>query len=188
MTKKRKLGIAATVAVVVVALLYGGVRGLHCYYYPFGAEHRCDKQLWFALREYAEQHGGKFPSGEATPEASLSLLGAKWTYLLHHRGVATETVQNILERGELLTPETCGWNYVEGLRMDSNGAIALFWDKEGLSEIGQRLSGGGHNVTFVNASSEYIPAARWSTFLDEQRRRLSEENRKADERGQPSLP
>ena len=178
----KKCAIAVAVAVVVVGSLYGIWRGLYCYYYPFGAEHRCDKQLWFALREYAEKHDGRFPSGEATPEASLGLLGPKWAYLLHHRSVTTEVVQNMLERGEMLTPETCGWNYVDGLKIGSNGEIALFWDKEGLSEIGQRLSDGGHIVTFVSVSSEYIPASRWDSFLEEQRKLLAAEREKAKNR------
>ena len=70
MTMKKKIGIAIAVIVVLVGSIYG----LYRYYYPYGMDHRCDKGLWFALRDYAEKHNGKFPSGEATPEASLSLI------------------------------------------------------------------------------------------------------------------
>jgi hypothetical protein len=172
-----------SIAVAVVMVLLGSMYGLYRYYYysyPFGAVHRCDKQVWFALREYAEVHGGKFPSGEATPEASLSLLGRQYAYLLPRRGVPTEVVEQMLDRGQLLDPETCGWNYVEGLRLDSNPELALFWDKEGLNEMGERLPEGGHYVSFVGWPCNYIPASRWDSFLEEQRKLLAKEKAKTE--------
>jgi hypothetical protein len=84
----------------------------------------------------------------------------------------------MLERGELLGPETCGWNYVEGLSLDSNPKLALFWDKEGLSEIGARLPEGGHFVSYINLPYEYVPASKWNSFLAEQRRLLAAEKDK----------
>src|SRR5262245_27795913 len=88
--------------------------------YPLGWSHCCDKQLMMALLMYADQHGGWFPKGEATPEASLSLLhredpGLVTANLLRGKTVPEAAVQARLGAGELLTPETCGWHYVEGL-------------------------------------------------------------------------
>jgi hypothetical protein len=186
MTKK------ALVAVAVVALVTGSVFIFAIVYYkyefPYGAYHRCDKQLWSALREYAEAHGGKFPTGEATPEASLSLLGRQYAYLLPRRGVPTEVVEQMLDRGQLLNPETCGWNYVEGLRLDSDPKLALFWDKEGLSEVGMRLPEGGHFVSLVGWPYNYIPASEWDGFLQEQRRLLAEEKTKMQNNEPPQSP
>ena len=171
MTKKGRI---AVVMLVVGSYFVVGY-GFHRYHYPFGMYHRCDKQLRFALAEYAAAHGGKFPSGEATPEGSLSLLGKEYGYLLVRRGISTEVVEQMLDRGELLDSETCGWNYTEGLCLDSNPKLALFWDKEGLDEEGRRLGEGGHFVSFVGWAYEYVPASRWDSFLEEQRRLLAEE-------------
>jgi hypothetical protein len=147
-------------------------------------DHRSDKQLWMALLDYANEHKGRFPSGEATPEASLSLIGAQYAYLLRRRDVSVEVVQQILENGQLLTPETCGWNYVEGLRLDSNPDLALFWDKEGLSEMGQRLPEGGHHVQLVGGAT-YVSSENWARFLDKQRKLLAVEKAKKQKQELP---
>ena len=83
--------------------------------------------------------------------------------------VPESVVRARLEGGDLLTPETCGWHYVEGRRKDDNPRLALFWDKVGLGHFGERLSG-GHFVCFVSGpgSIEYISGERWDQFLAEQ--------------------
>ncbi len=83
--------------------------------------------------------------------------------------VPIEVVRTILERGGRLGPDTRGWHYVEGLRLDDDRRLALCWDKVGLGHNGQRLSGGGHTVLFVNFVPEYIPGSKWNAFLDEQK-------------------
>ena len=172
-----------TAMTVTCLLIVGTLYGLYRYYYPLGMAHRCDLLLWFALIEYAEKHNGDFPAGEATPEASLSLVhsldefGHEYAYLLRRRDVPEDLVQQMLKAGQLLGPDTCGWNYVEGLRRDSLPNLALFWDKEGLGHNGERLSGGGHIVTFVNCDRQHITEAEWPEFLAEQHRLLTKELR-----------
>src|SRR6267142_2049671 len=141
--------IAASILAVLTVL------GFAYYYYhhryPYGWSHCCDKVLAFALFQYADEHDGWFPQGEATPEASLSLLYRQdpaLAYNLRGKTVPESIVRARLEAGELLTPETCGWHYVEGLRKDDDPRLALFWDKVGLGHNGERLSGGGHWVCF----------------------------------------
>src|SRR4051812_16953607 len=70
--------------------------------YPYAWSHCCDIQLWFALQGYATDHGGSFPTGGATPEASLSLLYPKYAdaNLLRGKTVPEKVVQAILDRGE----------------------------------------------------------------------------------------
>jgi hypothetical protein len=162
---------AVFAGIAVASLAAAGFAYYH-YRYPYGWSHCCDKQLMFALMAYAERHDGWFPRGEASPEASLSLLhrgDPEWANanLLSGKTVPVPVVAARLEAGELLTPETCGWHYVEGLRMDDDPKLALFWDKVGLGHNGQRLSG-GHEVWFVRGNSEYIPGDQWEQFLDEQ--------------------
>lgn len=165
----KRLTIAAIVLAVLVAV--GFVYYHHLY--PYGRSHCCDKQLSMALLDYADQNNGWFPRGEKCPEASLSLLYRAdpelvTPNLLRGKTVPEEAVQKRLSAGELLTPETCGWHYVEGLRKDDDPALALFWDKIGLGHNGERLSRGGHYVWFVNENMEYIPADHWEAFLAEQ--------------------
>jgi hypothetical protein len=160
------------VSVVVVAGLVGGAYGWYRYNFPFGRNHCCDKQLHLALRNYADSNGGHFPAGEATPEASLSLLYGKVgfdpSYLLCGKTGSESAVQQLLSQGKRLGPKTCGWNYVEGLTLADDSRLALFWDKEGLGHFGQRLWDGGHIVMFVSGFSKHIPATGWQSFLDEQ--------------------
>jgi hypothetical protein len=144
----------------------------HRWTYPYGWSHCCDDQLWFALQRYAADHGGFFPTGGATPEASLSLLYPKYAdaNLLRGKTVPEEVVQAILDRGEPLGPETCGWHYVEGLNLRGNPDAVLFWDKVGLGHNGQRLEDGGHFITRIGSGREYFSGANWPAFVEEQER------------------
>lgn len=161
----------AFVAVIVAALFAAGVAHYRRTY-PYGWSHCCDKGLGLALLIYADRHEGWFPKGEATPEASLSLLHQDQpeidANLLRGKTVAESVVQDRLNAGELLTPDTCGWHYVEGLRRGDDSRIALFWDKVGLGHNGQRLPGGGHSVGFVDGHTDIIPGDEWEQFLTEQ--------------------
>ena len=122
--KKIILRTAIALAVVLggVALFVGYAIWQFRYQHPYGFSHCCDLCLHGALRDYATAHGGAFPAGEATPEASMSLLYREKmndypladANLLRGRTVPESAVQEILERGKLLTPETCGWHYVRG--------------------------------------------------------------------------
>jgi hypothetical protein len=150
----KRAAIAASVVAILMALGFA----YHRYHYPYG---------W--------SHGGWFPRGEATPEASLSLLYRQepaLAYTLPGKTVPESVVLARLEGGELLTPETCGWHYVEGLHKNDHPRLALFWDKAGLGHNGERLSRGGHVVCFVSGpgSIEYIAGERWGEFLAEQER------------------
>jgi hypothetical protein len=166
------VGIAA-VAVASVLLVSGWK-----WRYPYGWSHSCDMGLSVALETYAEDHHGAFPAGEATPEASLSLLYPKYldgeggVEILRGKTVPFEIVWEKLRRGERLTPDTCGWHYVEGLRRGDDGRLALAWDKVGLGHNGERMAGGGHMVIFVSGIRDHIHEAEWATFLCEQKELL----------------
>lgn len=162
--------LAFSVFVLIGAV--GGVYGLYRTIYPFGRSHCCDKQLMTVLFNYADSHDGNFPSGGATPEASLSQVNflnehGCASLLCGKTGSASEA-QEILDREELLGPKTCRWHYVEGLRSDDDPGLAIFWDKEGLGHNGEWLPEGGHIVMFVSGFSEYVPAKEWDEFLSTQ--------------------
>jgi hypothetical protein len=160
---------ALAVLAVMMLLTACGV-GYWRWKYPYGRSHSCDKGLMFALDQYAQDHGGAYPAGQETPAASLSLLYPKYAdaYLLSGKTVPPELVRMILERGELLGPDTCGWHYVEGLTLNDDRKIALFWDKEALGHNGERTSDGGRMVMFVNVGYDYIPGSEWESFLQKQ--------------------
>jgi hypothetical protein len=149
--------------------------------FPYGWSHCCDLQLGTALREYASTHGGYLPAGEKTPEASLSILygtvpwvnGPYGANLLRGKIVPEAVVQARLDHGQRLTPETCGWHYVEGLRDDDDGQIAVCWDKVGLDHNGGLLANGGHTVLYLFGNHGTITAAEWPHFLDEQQKLIA---------------
>ena len=127
--------------------------GLYFYYhriFPYGSSHCCDLILFGALQEYAGNHDGVFPVGGPTPEASLSMLYSNVEYvqpdILRGRTVPEAVVRQALKRDGRLGPDSCGWHYVERLRLDDDPGLAIFWDKVGLGHNGQRLSRGGHTV------------------------------------------
>ena len=157
------------------------VLGLLIYYhhaFPYGSSHCCDLILLGALQEYAADHEGAFPVGGPTPEASLGMLysNVAWVQpdLLRGRTVPEAVVREALEHDHKLRPESCGWHYVEGLRVDDDPRLAIFWDKVGLGHNGQRLSHPGHTVLFVEGDRTFIPESDWAAFLSEQQRLLGE--------------
>ena len=160
----------------IVLVLAGGALAWWRYTFPYGKTHRCDTLLSLALSNYAAAHGGRYPFGESSPEASLSLLyreGFIDAEDLRPITVSAKVVRQEANSGRLLTPETCGWHYVEGLRESDSPELALFWDKAGVGHWGERLRGGGYIVTFVGRPSRHILASEWTMFLETQRRLLA---------------
>jgi hypothetical protein len=109
---KRTLAVCLT----AVAALWCAAWSAYRWYFPYGQSHCCDIQLWLGLQNYADQHGGRFPAGEKTPEASLSLLFPDHADadLLRGKTVPLETVKTALAASRRLDPASCGWHYDEG--------------------------------------------------------------------------
>ena len=130
MSASRRARLAFFLVLFACVMTAGGGWFWYRWKFPYGRSHACDKQLLFALRQYAEDQSGMFPAGEATPEASLSLLYPKYAdaHVLSGKTVPPEVAQAILDQGERLGPKTCGWHYVEGLTTDDNPRLALVWD------------------------------------------------------------
>lgn len=176
----RKKSIATILFLGCIAILYWVDRAK----YPYGHSHSCILQLRSPLMEYAEEHDGNFPAGEASPEASLSLvvltqpLGGE---LLRGKTVPRRKVDAILASGGLLAPETCGWHYVEGLRTNDDPRIAIVWDKVGLGHNGEDI--GFHEVLFLDGSREFVAKSRWENFLAEQAELRADSARARSQRG-----
>ncbi|MCU0777762.1 MAG: hypothetical protein MUF86_08850 [Akkermansiaceae bacterium] len=166
--KKRSGIIPVLVMVVIVAgILVGYRRAI----YPYGHSHCCILGMMLALEEYAEENGGKYPAGRESPEADLSLLFKSQLVdanALRGMTVPEKVVQQILDRGDLLGPESCGWQYVSGLTLADDPGLALLWCKEALNHNGRRSKDGGREVVFVGADRRWISGDRWPAFLKQQ--------------------
>ncbi len=166
--KRRKVALAFPVCLAIVVACTYSLDAWYHHLYPYGWSHCCLKGLGLTLENYAETHGGRFPAGAGCPEASLSLLYREHLIdaeTLRGKTVPEETVKSILERGELLGPDTCGWHYVEGLTTSDDSRLALVWDKVGLDHFGGNLNG-GHSVWFLHRGEEIVPASDWPQFLE----------------------
>lgn len=170
----RNKWLVGVLGVVVLGVL--GVVGYYWFMYPQGYHPACGQALKLALIFYAQEHDGQYPAGEATPEASLSLLWPKYAdaQILAGKTKSGKVAERILKSGGRLGPETCDWHYVEGLTEKDNGEIAIFWDKSNLDHTGRRRSDGAHEVFRIWSGKEYIPASRWGEFLAEQEKLLKE--------------
>ena len=180
--KRRVIGLLAG-GILLVAL---GVVGYHWYMYPYGYHPACARALKLALIQYAGENDGKYPEGEATPEASLSLLYPEYMSgkILAGKSKSGAVADKILKAGGRLGPDTCDWHYVEGLTENDNMEIALFWDKTNIDHNGRRRFDGAHEVFRMwSGSPEYIPAKDWDKFLAEQEELLKERNKRLKDEG-----
>jgi hypothetical protein len=176
------------VLVGLVLLLALGSAGYWKYKFPYGWSHCCAKGIGLALRQYALDHHGIYPTGGDTPEASLSMLYSNYldAYTLRGKTVPLKVVQQALAKDGKLGPRSCGWNYVEGLTDADSPDIAIVWDKVGLGHNGDRIKGGGHEVVMLDGSTTYISAKRWPEFLDRQKQLLAQRTER-EKKGQPAL-
>ncbi|MEO5917676.1 MAG: hypothetical protein ABIS50_25825 [Luteolibacter sp.] len=181
---KRWYGLGKSLGILAI-LLGGSVAGIyfwHRHVYPYGQSHCCILGVQFALTDYAEAHGGRFPHGESSPEASLSLLYKEEgldANTLRGMTVPEKTTRAILESGHLLTPATCGWHYVEGLTKSDDPRLALLWCKEPLQHDGSRGKSGAREVVRVDGDRSSVSGDQWTEFLKEQQQLM--EKRSASE-------
>lgn len=184
MNKRGFWWVSCIVAVGVLAAV--GVVHHHATY-PYGSSHCCIIQMSGALEMYAEENGGRYPAGQSSPEACLSLLcrsNYANAYLLRGMTVPEATVRRILESGGQLGPDSCGWHYVPGLTKADDRKLALVWCKEPLGHNGERTKDGGRQVVFVGGDIEWISGAKWPAFLEEQKALLAHRSQ-ASQSGAP---
>jgi hypothetical protein len=154
--------------------------------YPYGASHCCIIGINMALLNYAEEHGGKFPAGEASPEASLSLLNgpnyidpSEGPNLLRGMIISEKIARRALEKDGHLGPDSCGWHYEPGLTRADNPKLALLWCKSALGHNGQRMKDGGREVVFVGSGIGWVSGDKWPAFLQEQKTLLEHRSAQA---------
>ena len=178
---KKSLLIASIILGIIAVLAIA----LGAYYkakFPYGQSHCCIDNMMFSLEQYAEEHAGHYPTGEVSPEASLSLLCRSNyldAYTIRGMNVPEKTVRAILEGGGLLGPDTCGWHYTDGLTRADDPRIALLYCKQPLGHNGQKTKDGGRQVVFVGGNIDWISGEKWSPFLEEQKELLSKRSGRA---------
>lgn len=133
-----------------------------------------------ALGIYADDHDGWLPHGGTTPEHSLSFLCTNNDEyavkgLLRGKHLSQSVVDEALARDGSLSPASCGWHYVEGLRADDPPDVAIAWDKvTGLGHNGQRVRWLAREVVMLDGSSQLIGIKNWAAFVALQKNRLTE--------------
>jgi hypothetical protein len=161
--------------VVISALCVAGLVGYR-WYFPYGNTHCCSAGIGIQLNNYASAHDGWLPHGESSPEASMSLLCVDSTNFLpwvRGKNVSMTIAESAWKKDGRLSPESCGWHYVEGLRSDDDSAIAVAWDKvRGLGHNGQRRAGKTREIILLDCSHTEIPEASWSQFMVDQKKKL----------------
>lgn len=150
--------------------------------YPYGISHCCIILMMGALDQYADDNGGKYPAGQSTSEASLSLLYMS-NYvdpgILCGMTVPQKKVMDIVQEGGLLGPDSCGWHYVPGLTQADDPELALLWCKVALGHDGNRTKDGGRQVVFVGRNIEWVSGGKWAAFLEKQKELMSRRSGRA---------
>jgi uncharacterized protein YvpB len=167
---KWRRAILGTLAAGFVLLLLGGW-GLWHWRYPYGRSHYCLKSIFLALNVYAQEHGGLYPDGQSSPEASLALLckeGLLDADTFRGKTAKAKRAGQLLGGGSLTGPESCGWHYVQGLNRSDDGRIAVLWDKLELGHFGERHKRPGREVLTLGGDCKWITRAEWGHFQSEQ--------------------
>ncbi len=183
--KKRLRIVGIIFGIIAVLVIAGGA-----YYklkFPYGQSHCCIIGVEGALEQYAMENAGRYPTGESSPEASLSLLcrsNLLDAYTIRGMIIPERIVRAILDSGGLLGPDSCGWHYTDGLTRADDARVALLYCKQPLGHNGDKTKDGGRQVVFVGGNIEWISGNKWPAFLAEQKELLS----KRTDRAKTSAP
>ena len=88
----------------LLLMLAGSGFAYYKWKFPFGNSHCCIIGMMSALSEFADSHNGRFPAGESSPEACLSLL------------YKDQLIEPYTLRGMTISEERAGTITVQALR------------------------------------------------------------------------
>jgi hypothetical protein len=127
---------------------------------------------YFDLLNYAQDHGGWFPTADNTNTSALQKLYPGYCNPgMELAGLSGDIdgVEAALNAGQPLTDKLTSWVYVQGLRKDDDQNLAILWERTGgLSPNGTKHTSGGHAVLFLSGDRRQIPELGWTNFLREQ--------------------
>lgn len=178
------------ISICVVAL--SAALCLHRWQYPYGQKIGALQLVTLALRHYAIDHGGWFPTNSEAPLHALQAIYPSYIeqpgYLAGLSGDVQETTK-ALKTGRSLNPMISSWVYWPGFKEDdcsdarvevSGGdrmadpasdskLVAIIWERStGILSNGKR--GDGHAVGFSDGSCKQISEVDWPAFLDMQQK------------------
>ncbi len=149
-----------------------------------GPPRNCILDFGIALPYYAIDHDGRFPDGGSSSEANLAQLAIPrydvGPELLCGKSVPLEVTKWALSGNNRLGPDSCGWRYQAGLTLRDDPKLAIIWDNIGNDyalECCCRY--GGRQVLTLGGNLLWIPAERWTAFLQNQEVLLSQRTSQA---------
>ena len=159
------LGIAGTIYVQMSPLIFNE---------SFLSHAHCIKSAGLELLNYADQHGGLFPTHPRGYGDALLMLDENVYYTLTGPGYDDAAFQLAKNLGTPLAKKDCGRVYIQGLNNTVNPKIAILFDK--ISTPGgdhchlfARMSAPlGREVLFVVGYHEFIPDSEWPAFVQGQ--------------------
>lgn len=129
---------------------------------------------------YANDHDDWFPHGGKTPEESLSFIATNgdpylMKMLLGGKHLPQSVVDSAFSKDGALSPASCGWHYVEGLKQEDSPELAIAWDKmAGLDHNGRFLKDLQCEAVMLDGSSQHIFKKGWPAFCAKQKQLLQE--------------
>ncbi|MFK7911884.1 MAG: hypothetical protein AB8F34_14980 [Akkermansiaceae bacterium] len=156
---------------VVIGVLAAAGWGYYRYTYPYGSSHRCSKALASQILNYADNHGGRFPSSEQPDALGLSAIIDDNPFTLElivGKAGDLEKAKEFHQKHGYLKPEHSSWHYVSGLTTADTDK-AILWDKIPLGHSGERTNRNTREVIMVNGAVKAIPESEWDDFLKAQK-------------------
>jgi|GEM_PF-675292 hypothetical protein len=178
---KLSLKVATGVVLALLAAAWWFVKSHPLVFNESWTGHRHCMNMWgLAIRLYADDHGGVYPTHPAGYGAAIQLLySGTNVYMGTHLvmgapgGYRGDVFEAAWTNMTVVREEDCGRVYVQGLRESSNPKVAMLWDK--------RASPGDHahgwmrlrvpwrrEVCLVDGSMQQILEKDWPEFMKEQ--------------------
>ncbi len=134
----------------------------------------CIKSAGMLLVNYAEQHGGQFPTDPRGYGNALLQFEPDEYYCLTASGYDEAVYHEAKQRGALLEEKDCGRVYIQGLNKTSNPKIAILFDKRSTPGgdhchlIARFTAPLGREVAYISGQSDFIPDTDWPAFVQGQ--------------------
>ena len=174
--KWRKLKIAALAVALVTVGLWAFVKLNPMIFNESFVEHmHCISQAGLALRMYANDHEGRFPSHtNGFGDALLPLIGTSGAYPFTGPMFDSSELIAAQAAGRDVDESKLGRIYVQGLTETNNPAIAIMFDQlatpggDHCHFVRRILAPYGREIGLVDGTHDYLEATDWHAFATNQ--------------------